>query len=272
VGATATQIPGIVLGAMVGSEGILWMFYALFALALITGVALIMKWRVGYYLLYTATLLSFVGPRLSFIPFITRFLPRGPELDYYVVALNICVASVTAFCHWSVARDEEPTVRKLDQGIAIAFVVLLIPGLIFWKSGIRTGNGEVARVAEVPFIGAHLAPLESTQPVLFRSIELLRQGSGTVVFRGSSSEKNIKEFAAAHDLKLMTNAAARAKFLPIVKSWKLDPERFPVFNTPDDLCYIGRVPKGSKQVLQICHRPSDGRFTAMAMGSPATKK
>jgi hypothetical protein len=260
-------LAGATLQSMGAGSGLLIFSWALFALSTGTGIALIQKARIGFHLLYLATLLSLIGPRISFLPLIHRILPAGPEQEYYSMAINVAVALVLAWCHWSIARESDPRFRKTDQVIVGAFLIALIPGLIYWKTGVRTGNSEAPKIAQVPFIGSLLSPLESTQPVLYRSIELPRRRSGTVVFRGVTSTENVKEFARTHDLKLMTNAAARVKFIPQIKSWKLDPDRFPLLNGPEDLCYIGRLPKGSKLVVQLCHRPADGRFTGLAMGT-----
>lgn len=269
------QLIMLIVGATISAYGrgyaLLAMSWALFALGTGTGIALIRRAAAGYYLLYFCALVSMFGPRINFVPLVHRILPAGPETDYYAMAVNLVVVTLAMWCHWSVTReDEEPAPKRHRIAIA-ASIFLIIAGVIFWKTGIRTGNGEVARVAETPFIGSYLAPLESTQTVLYRSLELRRLNSGTVIFRGMTSEANVKEFAATHKLTEITNFSARAKFLPLVKTWKLDRERFPVFTQPGDLCYIGRIPKGSKLAVQICHRPSDGRFTAMAMGSPTAK-
>lgn len=278
LGASFAQIPLFVAGTTFWTLGLsgylLAVSWASFALGTATGIALIQRARIGYYLLYVTALISLLGlgPRISFVPFSNRFLPVGPESEYYQMALNVIVILLVVWCHWNVAVEAEPGRVKKERGLALGFIVLFAAGLIFWKTGIRTEKGQVAHLSETPLVGKYLMPLESAQPVSFRSLEFLRQQNGTVVFNGSATEKNLREFAVANDLKLMTNLQARVKFLSIVKAWKLNPEQFPIFNGDNDLCYIGRVPKGSRLVLQICMHPSDGRFTAMAMGSPTTPR
>lgn len=267
----AGQAPMFVAGIMLAVVGLglnmLYIGLPLFLLQMVVGFGLIRRRYWGFYALCAATVVSFFGLRISYVPFIDKALPAGPETGYYQMAVNLAVVALAAFCYWTISQEEDDSDRKRERRIIVVCVALLAAGVGYWKTGVRTGGGEVARITELPAIGQLLPPLESSQPALFRSIELYHHKGATLVFRGVTTAKNVEEFAAAHGLTRMTNETARAKFLPILKTWKLDPERFPLFNGPDDLCYVGRLPKGSKMAFQICHRPSDGRYTAMAMGS-----
>lgn len=237
---------------------------------LLTNVAawlLIFRAPVGYLLLYVATLVSFITWGTRLFPFLDRLLPAGPEFDYYSVAVNLIIVTLLAWCHWTISREFESNLQKRIRISIFIFYLLLIPVLIFWKTGIRTGNGEVQTIAQIPSIGPHLGTLESTQPILYRSHEGVRSGSSIVIFRGMSSEKNIRQFAESNNLRQMTNDSARMGMIPQSRSWKLDPERFPVFTNATDLCYIGRIPTNSRAAFQLCFRPTDGRFTAMSMGN-----
>ena len=251
-----------------GGPNVLEDLWIMFALTIAAAICLTERKTLGFFFLYISTLFSIFGPKPRLIPGLQNILPAGPEMEFYILLVNIGITLFLAWCHWQIIREKEPSERRSEIRVIAGFVILLIPLFAYWKTGIRTGNGEVQKVAETPLVGKHLAPLESTQPILFRSQELLRKQAGTVVFRGMTSESNVKSFAEKHGLKLMTNDVARAKFLPIARSWKLDPDRFPVFTNATDLCYVGRVPKDSKCLFQICHRPTDGRFTALALGNP----
>lgn len=268
--AAILQIPGMIAGGMLAGMGmsslLFFMSWGLMLLLSSSALGLLFVARIGFYLLYVATFLSFVGPRGNFVPFVARILPAGPEKELYLMLFNLAFVAIAMFCHWSLARDNEESSRKRTNALLATVAILIIPGFIYWKAGNLTARGEAPNAAAVPFIGDQLATLQTTSPIAYRSHELTRLRSGTIVLSGSTTETNLAAFAAAHDLKLMTNVAARVKFLPVLKTWKLDPETFPLINGENDRCYIGRLPKDSKLIFQICHRPATGQFTAMAMG------
>lgn len=239
-----------------------------FALATAAGVGLVRGKSLGFFFIYVSTLASIFGAKPTLIPLIQKALPPGPEIEFYLLAINSSISLILAWCHWSIAREQAPSARRSEMRVIAGFLILWFPLLAYWKTGIRTGNGEVQKISDTPLIGRHVSVLESTQPILYRSHEMLRRGMGTVIFRGVSAEANIRAFAETNGLRLMTNQSARAQMLPYTRFWKLNSERFPVFTNSTDLCYIGRIPKGSTCSFQICHRPSDGRFTAMAFGNP----
>jgi hypothetical protein len=241
-----------------------------FLLSNVGAVLLILKRPFGFICLYISILCGLFWMSGPLLPWLKYIFPAGPESEYYFKAANVAAILFLSYCHWKIASESEPRAAAAGRRLIIVFLILLVPSLVYWKTGIHIGNGEVQTAAQLPSIGPHLTSLESTQPILYRSIEFRRPPpiSATVIFRGMSSEKNIREFAAAKSLKLMTNDSARVKFLPQARSWKLDPERFPVFTNETDLCYVGRIPTNSRSAFQLCFRPSDGRFTAMSMGNP----
>jgi hypothetical protein len=243
----------------------IWIAVALVAAA---GIALIQRKTIGFLFLYVYVLYSIFGPKFPLIPWIEKVLPFGPELEYYTLGVNVAVALVLTFCHWRIANEHEFQTRRRETRVLAAFLILLFPLLTYWKTGIRTGSGELQSITQTPLIGSYLHPLESTQPILFRSRELTRENEGTVVFRGVTSESNIRKFVTAHDLKPITNLTARAYMISRARIWNLDADRFPIFTNSTDLCYMGRVPKGSKCWVRIGHRPGDDRFTAEANGDP----
>jgi hypothetical protein len=243
-----------------------------FLLANAAAILLILKHSAGFICLYVSILAGLLWLPGPVLPWLKRIFPAGPEFTYYMMAANVTAVVFLSWCHWTIAAHEEPRRATGMRRVIIGFLLLLIASLIFWKTGNRTGNGEVQKVAEVPAIGPYLSPLESTQPILFRSDELLRKGSSTVVFRGMTSEQNIQDFAAAHKLTLITNDSSRVKIIPQSRSWKLDPDRFPVFTNATDLCYIGRIPTNSQAAFQLSFRPGDGRFTALSFGNPAATR
>jgi hypothetical protein len=147
---------------------------------------------------------------------------------------------------------------------ATVFLLSLGVGLFVWIGAVRPRNGEVQRIADTPLIGPYLSPLDSIQPVLYHARLGLSGKIRAVLFRGMTSENNVHAFAVEHNLAPVTNEVSRAKFLSQSVEWKVDLQRFPIFNGPTDLCYTGAIPKNSQQLFQICHRPSDGRFTALA--------
>jgi hypothetical protein len=152
----------------------------------------------------------------------------------------------------------------------INFILLGIGiALLVWVSLVRPRNGEVQEISQTPWIGKHLASLTSIQPVLYHARFDLSGKYSALVFRGMAQEKTIQSFALEHGLARITNEIARTRLLSKLVDWKLDLQRFPIFNGPHDLCYAGKLDPDGHFQIQLCHQPGDDRFTGLVIATEA---
>ena len=86
-----------------------------------------------------------------------------------------------------------------------------------------------------------------------------------LVCSGTATADAVEAFAREQGLKAIP-ADKQNKMLPLLRTWRLDPEQFAAKFQPADLRFSGRLKGQGKTNFQICFRKADGRFTAQWFG------
>lgn len=237
---------------------------------LLTGgaVGLILRQPWAYYCAYLAYIfLGFRLGRLVEIPFQDRVFRMSLAAEDVYLVLNLLVIVLLAWEHWNRLWDTLPRRRNIER---VAMLVLVLIGLAtsgYARSLISKGTGQVASASQLPAVGPSVGSLETTSPFYFQYRFDRRQGS--LMFLGSSTatESGVRQFADAHGLKEMADPAAHRKFLPLARTWGVDPQKIPRAFASEDLYFVGRLTNAPKMTVQLVQRRSDGRFTAQFFGA-----
>jgi len=234
---------------------------------IIGGIGLILHKYFGYYCIYLATFFGgFGGLKVSYIPFIQRWIKIGPATEDLFLALNLILVGILVWEHWNRVFELEPFRRNIHRAAIIILLVLGLGSVGFGRAMIQHDKGEVQSAVNLPVIGSEFADFSVAGPIPYVSVHTKMQHGITLVFAGRSTEDSVKSLAETHGLKQMTDPAAHKKFLPVVKSWNLNKEKFPSAFSPDDLYYVGRLKNAHRVTLQLVYRKSDRRFTAQVFG------
>lgn len=235
-------------------------------LALCSGVALILRRLSGFYLAYLAAVISLFMVRIPFVPLPIHWLPFGEANSLVLRTFDWVVVGLLGWAHW-VMLDELPKERVRWHRLALLAVA--VAGLAtfgFWQFQFTRQSGQVLTAQNLPKIGPVLTRFESVGPIEYRSVETGYPAGVSLVFSGVTTETNFT--AVAQELKLTEfKPEHRAKFLGLVRSWKLAEPRFATEFGTNDVFYSGRVPEKGRAVFQLCYRRRDGRFTGQLFGT-----
>lgn len=238
------------------------------ALSLVAGVGLILGRHWGFFFAYGAAVVGLWTSGMAatnLLPFVQKALKLGPA-EFLVTAIgNLIVILTLAWAQRRLADESEPPVaaklRRVAAGAAV--LVVLVNGV--WASQFRWGNGEAATTADLPVAGAALAALKTSGPLPFAYFQSRWQEGLMLVCSGKATADAVETFAREQGLTAIP-ADKQNKMLPLLRTWRLDGERFPAEFAPGDLRFSGRLKGQGKTNFQICFRKSDGRFTAQWFG------
>ncbi len=235
-------------------------------LAMCGGVALILRRLPGFYLVYLAAVISLFTVRIPFVPIPIHWLPFGEASAFVLRGLDWVVVGLLAWAHWVLIEDEPRERVKWHRLGWVMVAVVALGALGLWQLQFSRQNGQVAAPPNLPHLGSFLATLESVGPIEYRSVATAYPAGVTLVFSGQTTETNLA--TVAQELKLTAfPAEQRAKFLGLVRSWKLTEPRFATEFGTNDLFYSGRVPEQGRAMFQLCFRRGDGRFTGQLLGA-----
>ena len=83
---------------------------------IIGGIGLILHKYFGYYCIYLATFFGgFGGLKVSYIPFIQRWIKIGPATEDLFLALNLILVAILVWEHWNRVFDLEPFRRNIHR-------------------------------------------------------------------------------------------------------------------------------------------------------------
>jgi hypothetical protein len=235
---------------------------------ILAGVGLIMRKFFGYWCAYLATFFGgFGGLKVSFVPFIQRYVNLGPQTGDFFLALNLIIIGILVWEHFLRLNELEPARRTLHR---ITMSLVLVAGLgsvAFGRAMEDHNNGTVANPGALPVVGGYFQTLASKGPVRFVSVHAKLLHGIDLVFSGEATEESVRAFAAEHALKPLEKPEAYQKILPRTRRWKLKENEFPTKFAPPDLLFVGRPRSGEQAVMQIAWRKSDSRFTVEMLGT-----
>jgi hypothetical protein len=235
-------------------------------LATIGAVGLILGRMFGFYLIYLATIVSLWSMRFPYLPFVKRILSFGSATPFVFLALNLVIVAVLVWTQLALARELPPSQTRKTQYATLVVALVALAALGFWRTQFQTGDGTVADVSALPLVGRSLSDLQARGPLQYHYFHSRAQNGISMVFSGTTTEEAIKDFAQKWKLNAFSHEQDR-KFLGLVKSWKLNKDRFPPEFGVGDLYYSGRLTGMGKALLQVCYRRTDGRFTAQFMAT-----
>lgn len=272
--AAITQAPLVLLGAIGAGNssqvGLALLLTVLpsFLMLLFGGFGLIRRQFYGYWCTYLAAFFGGIGGlRISFVPFIQRWLNLGPHTGDLFLALNLIIIAVLAWEHFLRLSELELPRQRIHRVVMACILLLGLGSVAFGRAMESHARGEVQTAAEIPVAGRALASLKSNGPVHFVSVRTKLADGLDLVFSGKSSEEAIRGLAQALNLKLLEKPEAYAKILPRTRKWNLDQNKFPTQFAPPDLIFIGRIDGNGRAILQLAWRQSDSRFTGELIGT-----
>ena len=273
------QVPLIVLmsgaysGRMAADTASLGVLAVAAVILLIAGIGLALGRQFGYYALYLSAVFNGIaGVRVPYIPFLHRWLALGPATSDFILAVNFLVLAYVAWEHFQRVYTFSP-VHSRGQRVAIVVLMTAAATSMMYARTLESRSaGQAANVSDLPTVGPLLGDLTAIGPVDFVGVHTKRQNGISIIFSGKTQITNAQHFAQLHDLKLMTNAEAHAKFIPQARGWKLNTNQFPTRFGPDDYYYVGRLRDARKVSVQLIARKQDGRFTAQVFGVMPTEK
>jgi hypothetical protein len=264
--------PWILLPVAPKAAGMLaLMTYPFWSLAVAGALCLIRQRPVGFYLIYSYLAVSVFGigvPFLagfSFFPLLEKIACLGPLQPFLHLGFNVLVVVVLAWSHYHLS-PADAWLRRPRRVIAVGMLGAVIFAGGLWRQRFNYVNGSVSSPMEVPVIGSVLGEFEVRGPLEVCSMAHPAINGLTTVFSGMADREEIIRLATRLQLKVIDQEEGWKKMLPILRSWRLNEQRFPREFGPDALHFGGRVPGHRKLTIQLCWRPEDRRFCGQFFG------
>ena len=234
----------------------------------LAGIGLILGRFFGYWCAYLATFFGGIGGlKVSFVPFIQRYINLGPNTGDFFLALNLVIIGILVWEHFLRLNDLEWERRKVHR---VMMGVILIAGLASVTAGRvmqPIGKGTAGSAGAVPVVGSYFEKLQTTGAVRYVYVHSKLVHGIDLTMSGQATELGVRAMVAEHGLKPLEKPEAYQKILPRTRRWKLGEENFPTQFASPDLLFIGRPKSGDQAVIQIAWRKSDSKFTAEMLGT-----
>jgi hypothetical protein len=267
-----TLLPLMVVDVLVlrlrpGGEGFYLLARLLFAAALVGAgaLALIRSKRVGFFIIYFASLVSFWAWLVPYIPVPQKWLPFAEKNCLVTPALNAVAILLLGWAQISLASENFLTTanRRLTARVGIFLLAAVV--YLGWRAQYQFLSGQTDDLKELPAAGQCLESLTVDGPIKFRGVKLKAEGGLMLIFTGKATKENFLAFAEKMKLTSFPSAEAR-RFLKLAKQWRLDAAGYATTFGESGVYFSGRI-SGTRSNLQICQSTETGDFTGQIIAA-----